>query len=127
MFRTSIIAVIFIASNLALLADEERSGEITIHSIMEDTHEGKHSLANKAKRGEANEKEMHELIAVYKALFTLEPPRGSKNSWKKKTGKVYKEATRLQKAKDLENTSRLSKALDCKSCHKAHKPKDDSE
>ncbi len=91
---------------------------------MEETHDGENSLGNKVIRGEATEKEMHELIAVYKALYTLDPPRGKSKPWKKKIAKIVKTAAQLQEDENLTDTTQLAKVMDCKSCHKAHQPKD---
>jgi hypothetical protein len=65
-------------------------------------------------KGEATEDEKKRLLELYEALAANSPPTGGAESWKEK-------AEALVAALKSDDGKALEKAVNCGSCHKAHK------
>jgi hypothetical protein len=100
--------------------DKEKKPKYTIKEVMKKAHAAKDSILNKAKADKATKEELKELVVMYQSLEMRTPPRGEEKEWKKRTKALVDAANASvkdeKKAKDL-----LTKAVNCKNCHDAHK------
>jgi hypothetical protein len=92
----------------------------TIKEVMKAAH-AKGALRDKVLGGTASKEEKEQLLACYKALATNEPPRGTKEDWKKKTDAIVAAAEAVVKGDEGADKT-LGKATNCTACHGAHKP-----
>ncbi len=84
----------------------------TIKEVMKKAHQSK--LVQKAIKGEADEKEMKQLVEYYVALGQNTPPKGEADAWKIRT------AALLDAAQKNDHEA-LKKASNCVGCHKDFK------
>jgi hypothetical protein len=99
--------------------------EDAIKEVMQTCHkapEGTDPICKKALDGKASAEELKKLVAGYKVLTTVKPPKGDEASWKDKTSKLLAAAQALQKG-ESGATAQYKTAVDCKACHSVHKPK----
>jgi hypothetical protein len=71
-------------------------------------------------KGTATPDEVKTLLADYKLMLTLEPPKGTVASWKGRVNKVIVALTAIDKG-DAAGVPKFKAAVSCKSCHEAHK------
>jgi surface antigen len=98
-------------------AGQKKEPKYTIKEVMQKAHKG--GLLKKVTSGEASKEDREELAELYVALSENEPPKGSKEDWKKKTSAMVKGAKAA--VKDAEAGKKLAKIVNCGACHKAHK------
>ncbi|MGY8671360.1 MAG: hypothetical protein ACKVHO_02090 [Verrucomicrobiia bacterium] len=99
-----------------------KGGNSAISRIMKAAHEGKNSLANKAKAGKASPAQVEALAKMYRSLYNQKPPKGSSRSWKLKTVAILRASETLKrKPTDAKARAAYSKALNCTACHRAHR------
>jgi hypothetical protein len=93
----------------------------TTKEIMKQGHvpPGK-SLVARVIKGEASAEEKKLLVELYEALGQNEPPKGDKAEWQKLT-KALLEAAKGVEAGDAGAGEKLNEAVQCGTCHKAHK------
>jgi len=103
-------------------AEEEEAAPdaISIADVMSDFHEGETSIANQAKRGEAEADDLQRMLENYLALVDLSPPQGPPDSWKEKTTNLV-EATQSLIAGEEGAIESYRLAVDCKACHSVHR------
>jgi hypothetical protein len=96
----------------------------SIEEIMEQAHKGSDDpLLPKLLDGKGSEKDARELLALYEDLGKNDPPKGSKEAWKKKTDALVNAAKRVAtKHDDPAALAALKKAASCKECHSEHQP-----
>src|SRR5207244_3557280 len=102
-----------------LAAADKDKPKYKIKDVMEMAHKGgQDSLRNKVLRGEASKEDLTKLVALYEELGKNTPPKGTKESWKKKTEAVL-EAAKKVKADPTDKAAlqTLSKATTCMACH----------
>lgn len=98
--------------------------EDAIKEVMKSYHKapkGTDPTCKKAADGKASADELTKLVAGYKLLTTVRPPKGDDASWKEKTGKLLAAAQSLQKG-DADGLAKYKEAVNCKACHSVHKP-----
>jgi hypothetical protein len=103
--------------------DDDKKPKYNIPQVMQKAH-GKAGLLKKVAGGKADQEEKDKLVELYVALSKNEPPRGDKESCKKKTEALVKGSRAV--AKDEEGgLDKLKKAANCKGCHDAHRGEDE--
>ena len=93
-----------------------------IEEVMKKVH-GKTNLAKKLMMGKLSDDDKTTLIEYYEALPKNKPPKGSADDWKKRTDNLVTTAKAAISGGPAEKAS-FRKAVDCKSCHDAHKMED---
>lgn len=105
--------------SMAVASGEEGKGP-SIESIMKSTHKGKNSLVSQVIAGTASPDDVSKLLADYKIMLELDPPKGDKAEWQKRVEKLIVATTAVQEGKAGAG-AKLKSAVSCKSCHEAHK------
>ncbi len=77
-------------------------------------------LCAKALGKEATAEDKEKFLECVKNLCEAKPPKGSEESWKKKTDAIVKAATNLKEGKKGA-AGEVKKATNCKACHDEHK------
>jgi hypothetical protein len=106
-----------------LRAADSKDEEI-IKDVMKKYHKapkGVDTIGKKASDGHATPQELKDLVAAYKAIAAVKPPKGDEASWKEKTTKLVAAAEALQKG-EADGAARYKEAVNCKACHSQHKP-----
>jgi hypothetical protein len=88
--------------------------------IMLVGHKNDDAIIKKVAAGSATKEEKAKLLEFYKTLATLEPSRGSKESWTEKTSTAIAAAQALVDG-DPKAPAMVKAASDCKGCHSVHK------
>lgn len=128
-YFSSIVAAMAVTGlTLTAFADHHEEGDKKnpkdTHDVMEWGHEGKDSIAARVKGGNGTPEEIDLLVIYYKVMAKSKPPEGDMASWKKKTSALVKSIGDLQ-AEKPNALAEYKDAVNCKACHKLHKPKDD--
>jgi hypothetical protein len=118
---TGVGCVIALGVGAALVRGEDSKAKPTIKEIMKTTHKGDDSMVKLIAAGKGTPKQISEILADYKVLIDLEPPRGTKEDWKERTGKVIA-ATEALEAGNKSAVATFKTATTCKNCHELHKP-----
>jgi len=105
----------------ALVHGEDSKAKPSIKEIMKTTHKGDDSIVKQIAAGKGTSTQLSEILTDYKLLAELEPPRGSKQDWKERTGKVISATEALQSG-DKSAVATFKTATTCKNCHELHKP-----
>jgi len=105
-----------------LVRAEDEKAKYTIEEVMKKVH-GKTNLAKKLMMGRLSDDDKTTLIEYYEALPKNKPPKGSADDWKKRTDNLVTTAKAAISGGPAEKAS-FRKAVDCKSCHDAHKMED---
>jgi len=90
----------------------------TTKEVMKLAH--KDGLLKKVLGGKASVKEKQTLALLYVDLSKNKPKKGDANSWKKLTGALVQSSVAYAKGNDNAKAA-LSKASNCKGCHRKHK------
>jgi hypothetical protein len=101
-----------------------KEDEDAIKEVMKTCHKapkGVDPICKKAQDGKATPEEIKKLVAGYKVLTTVKPPKGDDASWKEKTSKLYAAALALEKGAP-DAAAKYKTVVDCKACHSVHKP-----
>src|SRR5262249_11209336 len=114
------LAVAFLCT-MFVRADGEKA-KFTIEQVMDKVHK-KPNLAKKLTDGSISEEEKKTLIEYYEELPKNTPPKGSAEDWKKRTETLLATAKAATTGGAAERAS-YRKAVNCKSCHDAHKAED---
>jgi hypothetical protein len=114
----ALLAVAFAGMTVLGAADDKPKYEI--ETIMEKAHEKDKGLYHKVVAGKASDAEKKELLELYIDLGKNKPEKGSKESWKEKTGAMVTAAKEVVAGK-AEGVAHLKKAVNCKACHDVHK------
>jgi cytochrome c553 len=113
---------------LAVVRADDPAPKYTIKQVMQMAHKGPSkdvdSLATKVVKGNGSDEDKKKLLDLYSALPDNKPPKGDAESWKTKTTAIVDAAKAVADGKEGANAT-LKKALDCGSCHDAHKPPKD--
>ncbi len=115
---TMIIALGLATTWTAARADDDESHEV-IEKVMKKAMKG--GLCKKVASGKASDAEKQELAKLFLAMSKAKPPKGDAESWKKKSGALYKAAADVAAGKDGA-VAALRKAANCKACHSVHRP-----
>ena len=100
--------------------EEAVASAVSISDVMTEFHEGKTSIANQAKAGEAEVDDLQRMLKKYQAMVELSPPQGPLDSWREKTTKLV-EATHGLIAGEEGAIESYRLAVDCKACHSVHR------
>lgn len=111
-------------------ADEKDPNLAAIDNVMDVAHKGDKKanvepLCKVITSGKGTHETADQLLKLYKALAAAKPPKGDEADWKTRTEALVTAAEDLDKG-DMPSKEAISvykKALDCKGCHMAHKPK----
>ena len=129
---TGLLALAIMVTGAAQAADDKPE---SIGDIMKKAHSGENAFRKeiaknlKVKDFDAAATTMKAWSAIASHLNEFEPPKGSKESWKKMTKKYADSVKALAKTIDDKNVSAATKQLDvinkkgCGGCHSAHKGK----
>jgi hypothetical protein len=101
-------------------AADDKKEELTIKKIMQFAHDKETGKLADAKAGTIKDDDKKKLVEGYIALGKLKPPKGEADSWKKFTDAIASAAKDYGDGKD-EKAAKLSKAVNCKGCHTAHR------
>jgi len=120
----SSLACIAAGSLLVSTLMAAESSDDKIKEVMKTCHKapkGEDPICKRAVDGRATPDELKKLVAGYKTLTTVKPPRGDEASWKEKTGKLLAAAEAMEKG-EAGAAAKYKAVLDCKGCHTVHKP-----
>lgn len=110
---------------LAVVRADDPAPKYTIKQVMDTANKGPKkdadSMATRVIKGMGTDDEKKQLIELYTALAANKPPKGDPDSWKDKTSALVDAAQAVADGKDGAG-AKLKKALDCGSCHDAHRP-----
>ena len=81
----------------------------------------KTSIANRAAQGQASKEEVAKLAEAYQKMLATKPPQGDAAEWKTRIEALVK-ATALLASGDAAGPETYKTAVNCKACHKVHKP-----
>jgi hypothetical protein len=112
-----------ILATMVVRADDDKPS-YTIKEIMKKAHSAKTNLPKKLILGQISDREKTKLIDYYEALGNNKPPKGSAEDWQKRTSTLLTAAKAALDGGQPEK-AKFRKAVDCKSCHDAHKATDD--
>lgn len=93
----------------------------SVKEIMKLAHKGETSMVKKISEGKGTDAEIKQLVAYYEFMSKQEPAKGSKESWQEKTAALLT-ATKGLKNNDPDSLQKFKAAVNCKACHKEHKP-----
>lgn len=110
-----------VAFSGAMAADKKAPPKHEIGKIMKEGHKGDMALVQKVLKGQASDEEKKLLLEYYHAMAEYQPTKGTAASWKTKTAALIT-ATEGVIANKPQATNALKQAVNCKSCHSAHKP-----
>jgi surface antigen len=103
---------------VAVGAAEDKKPKYTIKEVMAKAMKG--GLCKKCASGKASDDEKKELVELFTALSENSPPKGEKESWKKKT-KALVDAAKSLADGGTGAGKKLGGAANCKACHSSHK------
>jgi hypothetical protein len=89
-----------------------------ISEVMQKAHKG--GLLKKVTGGNASAEEKTQLLEYYTALSQNKPPKGDEKEFKKRTDPIVAAAKEVVAGKEGAE-AKLSKAVNCKDCHAAHR------
>ena len=123
------VCMVFLAAVVVLTgrlsADDKEKGKpkYNIEAIMVKAHKGgEESLRNKVLAGKASKKELEQLVELYVELGKNTPPKGSKESWKKKTDAVIAAVKKVKADPESKAAlTTLGNATKCAACHDEHR------
>lgn len=122
MVLVPVVATFAVCATLSINAAEGKKN--AIEEVMDTYHKapkGVDPVCKKAADGKATPDELKKLVAAYKKMAGAKPPKGDDASWKDKTSKLLAAATSLEKG-EAGAAAKYKEAVNCKSCHMAHKP-----
>lgn len=90
----------------------------TIKQVMRKAH--KQGLLKQVLMGQASDADRRELLGLYQDLARNAPPRGEARSWRARTSSIVAAATAVAQG-DPRGLPALKSAVNCASCHRAHK------
>jgi hypothetical protein len=122
--HTITTSCLVLATSLAVLnfaiADEFEPIEKTM-KFAHKAPKGEKKVSDRIIEGTASDQEITETLELYKAIVDLKPPKGEQADFH---ARVVKVVTALEdvKAKKDGAPSLFKDAVNCKACHKEHKP-----
>jgi hypothetical protein len=121
--KSLLISLVTGSMMIALLnaADEKKD---PIKEFMKACHkapQGVDPICKKASDGKASADELKKLVDGYTVMAAAKPPKGDDVDWKDKTSKLLAASKALQK-NEPGAAAKYKEAVNCKSCHTAHKP-----
>ena len=117
------VASVLLLGALSFRALGAEAKDDAIKKVMKTYHKapkGVDPICKKASDGKASAEEIKNLVAAYKTMTSATPPKGDAASWKEKTAKLLAATESLQKG-DTDGVTKYKSAVNCKSCHSAHK------
>jgi cytochrome c553 len=121
MFRVVIalgLAFLIAGSAVALVSDE--TPKYTVKEVMKKAHNGRNSLFNRVKSGQASDEEKAQLVDYYESLPLGMPKKGSPAGYKKMAEDLLAAATAVKNG-EPNGIAKLSKAGNCMACHNIYK------
>jgi hypothetical protein len=114
----ALLAVAFAGMTVFGAADDKPKYDI--ETIMKKAHDKDKGLLKKVVGEKATDAEKKELLELYVELGKNAPPKGGKDSWKKKTDALVTAAKEVVGDKK-DGIAHLKKATNCMACHDVHK------
>ncbi len=105
------------------VAETPTTENTTIKTVMTQSHSAPpkgSGLLKKVATGKASAEETKQLLALYKVMAKLQPPKGDADAWKERSGRLVN-AVQAVIDGSAEGAPMLAKASNCKACHDAHK------
>jgi hypothetical protein len=115
---TALLTAAFAGMTVLGAADDKPKYDI--ETIMNKAHDKDDGLLKKVLGGKADDAQKKELLELYTELSKNKPDKGSKDSWKEKTGALVSAAKEVVGGKET-GVANLKKAANCKGCHDVHK------
>jgi hypothetical protein len=97
-------------------AAEDKKEEWTIKKVMKFAHDKDEGVLAQAKAGTIKDDDKKKLVEAYMALPKLKPEKGELDQWKKIAQPIADAAKAYGDGKD-EKAVKLTKTLQCKTCH----------
>lgn len=121
--KTIAVALLGAAALAPLALAEVKKPKYTTKDVMKAIHKGDDNIGKRISKNTASKEDIEKLVEYYASLPLNDPPRGEKASWETKTAALVKASQELKGGKPnaLEH---FKEAVNCKSCHEAHKPQD---
>ena len=113
-------AVVGFSAKITLAADDHE----VIEHAMKTFHkapEGTDPTCKKIINGTASDTDLADIIKAYQAMCGSKPPKGEVGPWQEKC-KALVAAVKSIQAKDATGVATYKAAVNCKACHKDHKP-----
>ncbi|MCG8586498.1 MAG: hypothetical protein MI757_17450 [Pirellulales bacterium] len=111
------LAAVFVLSYAVSQASYFVQGN-TIKQVMRKAH--KQGLLKQVLSGRSSDAERRELLNLYRDLARNTPPRGEPRSWRARTSSIVNAASAVAE-NDPRGIATLKNAVNCASCHRAHK------
>jgi hypothetical protein len=109
-------ALVLSVAILGVTKADDKKEEWTIKKIMKFAHTKDEGKLFEAKSGKISDEDKKTLVEAYIALGKLKPSKGDADQWKKLTDPIAAAAKEYGEGKD-EKAVKLSKTLQCKTCH----------
>lgn len=93
----------------------------TIKEVMKELHKGENAPCKKVAKGEGTKEDLAKFVEYYTAMAQQDPPKGDAKEWHAKATKLLNATKALQAGKPGALDT-FKEAINCKSCHSAHKP-----
>jgi len=121
MFRLIVAAglAFLIAGGAVALATDD-APKYTIKEVMKKANNGRNSLLNKVKSGQASDAEKAQLVEYYQSLPLGTPKKGDPAGYKKMAEAMLVAATAVKDG-EANAVAKLNKATNCKACHDIYK------
>lgn len=113
------LAVIFAVAG-ATFAVSFEDAKYTVKEVMKKANNGRDSLLNKVKSGNATDAEKAKLLEYYESMPAGKVKKGDADDFKKR-GEAMVEAAKAAKNGDTGWKEKLNKATSCKACHDLYK------
>ncbi len=111
------LVAFFVGAVTGLRAEDDKP-KYSVKEVMK-----KHDdLQKKVKKGTASDDDKKKLLELYTAMSKNKAPAGDAENWKKLNDALVKSTQDVVDNKDGAKVE-FEKAVNCKTCHDAHKPK----
>jgi hypothetical protein len=106
---------------LVTQAADKKKPKHSIEEIMKAINKGDDNVCKRVAQGKASKEDIAKLVEYYEDLPLNKPPKGDQKSWDEKTAALVK-AVHALKDGAPDAAAKFKEAVNCKSCHSAHKP-----
>lgn len=121
MFRALVaigLAFFLLGSAVAWAVDD--APKYTIKEVMKKANNGRGSLLNKVKSGQATDAEKAQLVEYYESLPLGTPKKGNPAGYKKMADELLAAAVGVKNG-EANSLAKLTKASNCTACHNIYK------
>lgn len=121
LFAPALAGTLALGLVAALAAGAADKAKLSIKDVMKEFHKGDDALCKKVGAGKATKDELKKIVEGYAALADAKPPKGDEKEWKERATKLLDAAKGIEAGK-ADALAKYKDAVNCKSCHTAHKP-----